>query len=90
MLLVNGGRVLIAFRSSDTERKDRGTNGRKVAHVPGWVGGGCGGDAADFLGINDKRLMMEDLIFWKESKHALASTFSLHLSSMPPPRKRNV
>lgn len=84
--------MLIAFRSSDTGRKDRETKGRKEAHVPGWVRGGCEGDTADFLGINDKRLMMEvqgtkDLRFWKESKHALASTFSLHLSSVPPPRK---
>lgn len=51
------------------------------------MGGGFGGDSADFLGINDKRLMMEvldakDLRFWKESEQTLASTFSLHLSSI--------
>lgn len=71
--------MLIAFRSSGTERKDRETKGRKEAHVPGWVRGGCEVDTADFLGINDKRLMMEvqgakDLRFWKERRHALAST----------------
>lgn len=68
--------MLIAFRSSDTERKDRETKGGMEAHVPGWVRGGCEGDTSDFLGINDKRLMMEvqgakDLRFWKESKYPL-------------------
>lgn len=53
--------MLIAFRSSDTARKDKETKGGKEAHVPGWEGGGFGGDSADFLGINDKRLMMEVL-----------------------------
>lgn len=92
MLLVKGGRVRITLRSSDGGRKDKDTKGEKGAHVPGWVTGGFGGDAADFLGIHDGRLMMEvldtkDLRFWKESKQALASTFSLHPSSLPPPRK---